>query len=536
MKLLRAELERTVKRFQSRYPSIETLSPGVDFPPEPEMGDYAVALPLRASDPLERPPRDVGEELATFLQQQLEELERVRVEGPGFVNCTFRDRVLLDEITRQLNRKTLPYPSPGEDRRVLIEFVSANPTGPLHVGHGRGAVYGDVLARIFSRHGFDVSREYYVNDTGGQVQRLGESIRLRAREREGETVQLEDQHYKGTYLKDLVEQRALSSEQPADQLADIGVEAILEGIFSDLEDCRIRFDDTVRESEVATETALQAVLDRLREGEYLYEKEGALFVRTTEGGDDKDRVLIRANGEPTYFANDLVYHHRKFQRNFDRYVDVWGHDHHGYQNRLVSGLSFLGDEVDRLEIELYQLVDLYRGGDPVSMSTRGGEFVPLSDLVEEVGVDAVRFNFLTTNHNRPLDFDIEVATAQTEENPVYYVQYAHTRLASILRNAPEHIDHPATEGELTPEGHHLLVKALDFPHASLRALRARQPHQITYQLRELARKFHAYYTQHRVIAPDHPRRTGVRLGLVSYLKFVIASGLQLLGVTAPDRM
>ncbi|MFP4687716.1 MAG: arginine--tRNA ligase, partial [bacterium] len=356
-----------------------------------------------------------------------------------------------------------------------------------------------------------------------------------ARQLEGEKIELGEEHYKGDYLSELVENNSLNSTQSLEELGQIGEEKILTQIFADLEKCDIRFDSVVRESEVATESRLTELLNMLRSGDYTYEKDGALFLASSRVGDDKDRVLIRKNGRPTYFANDLVYHHYKYQRGFDRMIDIWGHDHHGYRQRLLAGLEFIGDQSEKLEIELYQLVDLYRGGEPVSMSTRGGEFVELIDLVDEVGIDAVRFNFLTKNHNRPLDFDIKVATAKTEENPVYYVQYAHTRMAGILRKAEGAIS-AQPRGELSPAGHHLIFRSLEFPTLLNSALQGRGPHIITYELQKLASLFHNYYTKHRVFDPDNPVRSAFRLEIIKFLKLVIASGLDILGVSAPERM
>jgi len=277
-------------------------------------------------------------------------------------------------------------------------------------------------------------------------------------------------------------------------------------------------------------------VDRLREAGCVYEKNGAVFLATTEVGDDKDRVLIKDNGDPTYFANDLLYHHKKYKRGYDRYINVWGHDHHGYQDRVRSGLSFLGHSVDRLEIKLYQLVDLYRDGEPVSMSTREGNYVPLKELVEEVGTDAVRFNFLTRDHDRPLDFDIEVATSEDEENPVYYVQYAHTRLASILREAPEELPEGETTTSLTEEGHSILFRALNGPYHLREATESRDPHRVVHYLLELSRKFHSYYGKHPVIDSDHPERSRLRLGFVDFLKLLIGDVLDVIGVNAPKSM
>jgi arginyl-tRNA synthetase len=525
-----------VDEYKQSRESFQGIDPGLEYPPEPEMGDYALTFAMRAGGRVDREPREIAEELASHLDDELSVISKVDVAGPGFVNVTVSDSALIRRMENVIESGDLHVPDFDQPRKLLVEFVSANPTGPLHVGHGRGAVYGDVLARLLSHHGHDVTREYYVNDAGTQIDRLAESLRLRARERDGEDVTLGEDHYKGEYVSDIVEEHDLKPDMDPEKLADVGKNQILDEIFKVLDRCRVDFDSVVHEADVATEESLEALLEELDDAGLTYREDGALFLRTTEAGDDKDRVVVRANGEPTYFANDLVYHHEKFRRGFDQLIDVWGHDHHGYQERLLGGMEFLGHDRDRLEIELYQLVDLYRDGEPVSMSTRGGEFEPLERLIEEVGVNAVRFNFLTTNHQRPLDFDIEVAVSETEENPVYYVQYAHTRMAGILREADSTSDDESPVESLSPEAHDLLLKALDFPYHSLKAARDREPHQLTYRLRDLATQFHSFYTERRVNDPDNPDVTARRLRVVKFLKQVFAHGLNLLGVDAPDRM
>ena len=527
---------KAIDQFKKQHPELESIPPGVDYPPRPELGDLALALPMRGADKVGTSPRELANKLASFLEENLEEIEDVSVEGPGFVNITFRDQFFISKIEEKLEDGELDYLETSRPQDILIEFVSANPTGPLHVGHGRGAIYGDVLARLLELRGHDVQREYYVNDAGEQIRRLGESIKLRARQDEGEEVEFSEEHYRGDYLVDIVRENNLSSDQPVEELAEKGREVILERIFDHLDKCKIKFDSRVSEREITGPDEIDELVEDLREAGAVYEEEGAIFLASSRLGDDKDRVLIRADGRPTYFANDLLYHRQKFSRDFERLIDIWGHDHHGYQQRLQNGLKFLGLPAENLEIELYQLVDLYRGGEPVSMSTRGGDFVPLSELVEEVGADAVRFNFLTKNHNRPLDFDIKVATSCSEDNPVYYVQYAHTRVAGILRKAPPEITEAEPAGGLSPEGHKLLLRALEFPEVVREATESRQPHQIPHELQKLASLFHNYYTKNRVIDPDRPRRSARRLAVVSFLKLVLKSGLNILGVTAPERM
>ena len=537
MSQLHKAIKESVAEFQSDRVFAD-IPVDLEYPPDETEADYAITLAMKAGSMEERPPREIAEELGNYLEQNLSILDTVEIAGPGFVNLSLKDQALYEEMKSVLGSDHWTFPSVNNPRKILIEFVSANPTGPLHVGHGRGAVYGDVLARLLSRHGHQVTREYYVNDAGKQMERLAESLHLRSRQSRGESVEWDDDHYRGDYLAEIVEEEEIKPDQSLNELAEIGRKRLLEDIFQTLTDCRIQFDHVSHEAQEATEDRLDQVLARLEQAGHIYEQKGATFLRTTDGDDDKDRVLIRGNGNPTYFANDLVYHDQKFERGFEQLLDIWGHDHHGYQQRLLDGLEFLGYSPQTLEIELYQLVELYRGGEPVSMSTRGGEFEPLDRLLDEVGVDAVRFNFLTTNHHRPLDFDIDVALSESEENPVYYVQYAHTRMAGILRNAePELLEFSVSnEVQWEPEAHELLVRALDFPYHSLKATRDREPHQLTYRLRTLAGLFHTFYTQCRVIDSDRPHVSARRLQLVRFLKSVFSTGLELLGVSAPERM
>lgn len=530
-------LQETIDEYANRHEQLDdSAGEGtVEYPPEGRETDLAVNFAMKVADRLGSNPREVAGELADYLRDEADYLESVELAGPGFVNCDFDDEFLIESIGELLDRDGLPLRETGEGDSVLLEFVSANPTGPLHVGHGRGAVYGDVVGRLLEAHGYDVTREYYVNDTGGQIRRLAESLNLRAREQAGEEVEFGEDHYKGDYVGEIVEEAGLTPETSLEECAEVGIDRILSDIFDVLDQCDIDFDTTVHESEVAPREELDELIEDLRARDCVREENGAVFLKTTEEGDDKDRVLIKDDGDPTYFANDLLYHHKKYERGFGRYLDVWGHDHHGYQARVRAGLAMLGHDLDRFEIELYQLVDLYRGGEPVSMSTRQGDFVPLDDLLDEVGIDAVRFNFLTKNNDRPLDFDIEVATSEDEENPVYYVQYAHTRMAGILREEPQDLsgDFGTT---LSSQGHELLLKALNYRYHLHEAARSRDPHRVTHYLIDLARRFHSYYAEHRVIDPDDPSTTRLRLRIVRFLKTLFVETLNTMGVSAPDRM
>ncbi len=536
MKFPKKLCEDTVLEYIRTKTPLSGVPAGVELPPNTDLGDLAIALPLRIAKKLQKNPMEIAQDLAEYLLSNRPELEAVEVAKPGFLNCRFSDRYLIKEMLRIVDADSLELPQIGQDSSILIEFVSANPTGPLHVGHGRGAIYGDVLARLFQAFGYRVEKEYYVNDGGSQIERLGRSLKLRLKEEAGATVDFESELYKGKYLKKLARRPEIDVSMSVEELAKFSKKEILSWIFDSLKKSRIEFDNTVFESEVASRSKIERIIEKLAAVDLVYEKEEALFLKTSSLGDDKDRVLIRGNGEPTYFINDLAYHLNKFDRGYDRMINVWGHDHHGYQQRLLSGMEALGCEKSRLEIKLYQLVDLYRAGEPVKMSTRAGEFVTLDELLEEVGADAVRFNFLTKNHNSPLDFDIDVATSRTEENPVYYVQYAHTRLASILRKAGSDFENSVVGSELSKASHDLVFKTLCFPGFLEDVLKGREPHKITFWLRELASKFHTFYVEHRVINYEDEELTTLRLKLVELLKLTLKTGLNLLDVRAPDKM
>ncbi|WP_297055042.1 arginine--tRNA ligase [Thermosulfurimonas sp.] len=529
----------------------EDLPFKVEPPPREEMGDYATNAALVAGGRVKRSPRELASELAEKLSRRKDLFSRVEVAGPGFLNFWVAPSYWQTVVQRVLEKgDTYGRSELGKGKKVQVEFVSANPTGPLHVGHARGAAVGDTLARILAFAGYEVVREYYINDRGRQMEVLGRSVWLRARELSGEEIEFPQDHYRGEYIRDLAAK--LLSERPdllqlpeGEALSlcrDFALREILSEIRRDLEDFGVFYDVWYSEKELYEKGEVEEALRELQEKGHLYEAEGALWFRATAFGDEKDRVVRRANGEPTYFASDIAYHREKFlKRGFDLVVDVWGADHHGYVPRLKAVLSALGVDADRLRVLLIQMVNLIEGGKLKSMSTRAGEFVTLRELLEEVGRDAMRFTFLTRKCDAPLDFDVELAKAQRTENPVYYVQYAHARLASVFRKAEEAgLEFPSpSEIPLnrldTPEDFRLL-KLLDFfPLVVEEAAEMLEPHRITYFLLDLATALHDYYTKHRFLSEDE-ERSRARLALARAVKQVLAQGLNLLGVSAPERM
>jgi arginyl-tRNA synthetase len=430
-----------------------------------------------------------------------------------------------------------------------VEFVSANPTGPLHIGHGRGAALGDALANLLAATGHTVEREYYINDVGNQILTLGRSLYFRLRELAGAAVEFPADGYQGDYMKDLARDYLAQGGAPPppepqeDDLLRLGRYAgdvILAGIKRDLDDFGVTFDHWFSETELYRQHLVDQSFTLLKEQGYLYEQDGALWFKATEFGDEKDRVVRRSNGATTYFASDVAYHLHKFRRGFDQVVDIWGADHHGYVPRLQAAVQALGF-TDRLQVILVQLVSLLRQGEPVAMTTRGGTFVTLREVMDEVGKDAARFIFLTRRPDAQLEFDLEVAKQQSSDNPVYYVQYAHARLASVFRQAAaqgievQELD-PARFPRLTlPEELTILKMLANYPELVEVAARNREPHRITYFLTELAAQLHSYYYKHRFISDD-VELTQARFWLVSGVKTVLAHGLGILGVEAPETM
>jgi len=438
----------------------------------------------------------------------------------------------------------------GRGQKIQVEFVSANPTGPLHVGHGRGAAVGDSVANILSFSGYQVEKEYYINDSGRQIKTLGKSVFLRYLASLGEKKDFPDDCYKGDYIKDLAAEIGLREgdrltsvdEQEAIALCARQASAkIITGIRQDLQAFGITFDNWFSEQSLYDSGKVNAVLQHFRKQGLIYAKDGALWFKTTSFGDEKDRVVVRKNGLTTYFASDIAYHLNKFERGFDRLIDVWGADHHGYCARLTACVEASGHKREQFNVILVKLVNLLRDGEPVAMSTRAGEFVTLQEVIDEVGQDAARFLFLTRHYDSSLDFDLELAKQQTNDNPVYYVQYVHARIASIARKARE-------QGLKTTERNHQAVSRLTageeiriikllarFPEVVQHSAETMAPHRVTFYLMELAAAFHSYYNKHRVLADDTELACG-RLYLIAAVKIVIRNGLELLGVSAPERM
>jgi len=517
--------------------------PSLERPPKPDLGDYSSNAAMLLAAPLGESPRDVAERLAGQLGGGLggETVERVEVAGPGFLNLFLGDRWYREAMAGLAAAgEGLAVAPAVPAERILVEFVSANPTGPLHVGGGRHAAYGDSLVRLMEAVGHEVQREFYVNDAGGQVERFAASIAARMHGEEPP-----EDGYGGDYVIALGEQAAAEGIDPADldAIGSRGVELILEQVRGTLDRFGVRFDSWFSERDLYSRGEVEQALAQLDEQGHTYRHEEALWLRTTTFGDDKDRVLIRANGEPTYLAADVAYHWDKLERGFERLVDIFGSDHHGYVARLRGAIEALGADPERFEALIMRLVHIVESGERAQMSKRSGDFVGLDELLDDIGVDATRWFMLWRSHDTEVDLDLELARSQSNDNPVYYVQYAHARIASILRKAGLGEEEAAagagaaTPGTaLEPAERELVKRLLEFPEEVREAAARRAPHRICTYATAVASDFHAFYRDCQVVGAEGEGVERSRLALALLTKRTIAGALGLLGISAPERM
>jgi arginyl-tRNA synthetase len=519
----------------------------LERPPRADLGDYSTNAALLLAPGLGVSPREVAERLGKELEVQLgASLERFEVAGPGFLNLFLADPWLVDSLSEVLSAgKSFGAGAGNAREHILVEFVSANPTGPMHVGHARNAAYGDALGRMLAFYGHEVEREFYVNDAGSQVAKLGESILALAR---GE--QVPEDGYRGEYVEQLVHLAGSQSTDPA-EVGHAAVAVMVGAMQESLGAFNVEgfdhwaYESRLHEGDPSPVAHTLAILER--DG-HTYRQDGALWLRTTEYGDDKDRVLVRSNGEHTYFASDIAYHQDKRERGFDRQVDVWGADHHGYVQRMKAAYEALGGDPEHLELLIMQLVHLMRGGERAQMSKRSGEFVTLDDLLEEIGVDAARWYLLARSHETTVDLDLDLARSQSSENPVYYVQYAHARISAVLAKAGEERVRGAlmsvTDGggeddaraSLHAAERALVKQLLAFPIEVEEAAERRAPHRITAYALQLAQDFTAFYRDCRVLGAEPETVESLRIALSVATQRTIARCLDLLGVSAPAEM
>jgi len=523
---------------------------GVEKPANPEHGDFATNVAMQMAKPERKSPRAIADILVNKLAGSSDLIKDLQIAGPGFINFFIKDAAWRETLVEIDSKGPLwGRSSVGAGKKVQVEFVSANPTGPLHIGHGRGAATGDAVASLLNAAGFDVQREYYINDAGNQMNTLGLSGLLRYRELLGEKVEFPDNCYQGSYIIDIardaiakVGDRFLKApqEEGVAFFAKMGGDLILKGIDEDLKSFGVVLDNWFSEQSLFDDGKVDSAIKEMQDKGLIYEQDGALWFRTTDYGDDKDRVVVRSNGVTTYFASDIAYHREKFERGFDWVIDVWGADHHGYVPRLKGIVQGLGRNPDDLGIILVQLVSLLRDGVPVAMSTRSGEFVTLKEVVDEVGRDAARFFFLMRRSDSQLDFDLELAKRQSSDNPVYYVQYAHARIKSIFETARERgfaaqFDNVQMELLESADDMALIKKLAVYPEILEAAALNFEPHRITYYLQELAGDFHSWYNKSRVIT-EEPALTQARLFLLHSVAVTIKNALTVLGISAPERM
>ncbi|WP_336822852.1 arginine--tRNA ligase [Sporosarcina sp. USHLN248] len=529
----------------------ETTIPDVilETPKNKENGDYATNIAMQLTKIAKQPPRAIAEAILSKLDADKTAIDSIEIAGPGFMNIRLKNDVLGDVVKTVLSQgENYGRSTSGKNEKVQVEFVSANPTGDLHLGHARGASLGDSLCNILDFAGYDVSREYYINDAGNQVNNLALSVEARYFQALGLEKEMPEDGYHGQDIIDIGKKLA---EEFGDQYVNTpeqerleffrkyGLDYELNKLKKDLEDFRVRFDNWYSETSLYTDGKIGVALDKLRANGHVYEEDGATWFRSTTFGDDKDRVLIKNDGTYTYLTPDIAYHEDKIRRGFDKLINIWGADHHGYIPRMKAAIEALGYDRDTLEVEVAQMVQLYKDGEKFKMSKRTGKAVTLRELVEEVGLDAVRYFFAMRSGDSQMDFDLDLAISQSNENPVYYAQYAHARISSILRQAEEknfsasmeNLNLLQTEKEQT-----LLKKIGDFPRVVSDAARLRSPHRITTYIHELAAEFHSFYNAEKVLDQENRELSEARLALVTATRTTIANALKLIGVHAPERM
>lgn len=561
---LKGALSGAREKGQLRMESWPTVS--LDAPKRPEWGDLAttVAMALAASE--QRAPYDIAQIIVDNLPGRDQLFERIEIVRPGFLNMTVKPSVWL-EVLRDIERQTSAYgrTDVGRGKRVLLEYVSANPTGPLHVGHGRGAAVGQALAKMLQAVGYDVVSEYYINDAGRQIKLLGASVYARYRELVGQPLPFPEDGYHGTYINAVAERlhategqrlATLSPEDAERHCREQAYQELLTLIRSDLLLFGMEFDSWFSEAALIASGAVEKAFADLKQQDLLFEEDGALWFRSSKFGDEKDRVVRKQDGECTYLASDIAYHRDKLQRGYDLLIDVWGADHHGYIPRMQAVMQAYGHPKDRLQVVLVQLVKLLRGGAEVKMSKRTGEFITMREVIEEVGADAAKFFFLMRDSKSQLEFDLELAKQHSSDNPVYYVQYAHARIASLWRVAASRgiVCPPASETDLSvltdPDELGLIRKLSAYPDMLQASALAFEPHRVTYYLQQLAALLHTFYNKHRIMPPavDHdggerpsteelsPKVTAARLVLMREVQQVLRNGLAVLGIAAPEHM
>ena len=519
----------------------------IEIPKIEKQGDFSTNIAMVMAKTQRMAPKKIAEIICNKIEIRDSIVEKAESAGPGFINFFIKHSAWIDTLKNVHEDEKYGQSNFGNGEKIQVEFVSANPTGPLHVGHGRGAAVGDALSSILSFCGYNVQKEYYINDSGRQINTLGRSLYYRILEQNGNEIDFPEDCYQGDYIKDLakeIEADVLSMEEDRaiDICAKYASKEILKTIERDLNSFGVSFDNWFSEQSLYDNGLVDESIKDLTSREIVYENDGALWFNTEKYGDEKDRVVVRSNGVTTYFASDIAYHKEKFDRGFDRVIDVWGADHHGYIARMNAGIEATCSKSDNFEVVLIQLVSLLRDGEQVQMGKRSGKFVTLKDVVDEVGSDAARFMFLTRHYESSLEFDLEVAKEKSSNNPVFYVQYVHARIASIVGKAStekgiSEIGWKDYFAELLVENEEIaLIKKMEnYPEMVLESAKSMEPHRVTFYLRDLSKLFHNYYNKHKVLVDDE-KLLRSRLYLISAVKKVIKNGLDLLNISSPEKM
>lgn len=522
----------------------------LEVPKEKAHGDYSTNMAMQLARVAKKAPRMIAEALIENFDRSKASIEKIELAGPGFINFYMNNAYLTDLIPTVLEAgEKYGESTVGGNQKVQVEFVSANPTGDLHLGHARGAAVGDSLCNILAKAGYDVSREYYINDAGNQINNLALSVEARYFQALGQDKQMPEDGYHGADIigigKSLAEEFGdkyvnVDEQERFEFFREYGLKYEMAKLQKDLEDFRVKFDVWYSETSLYKNGKIDEALKVLRERGYIYEEEGATWLRSTDFGDDKDRVLIKQDGSYTYLTPDIAYHKDKLDRGFEKLINIWGADHHGYIPRMKAAIQSLGYAADALEVEIIQLVHLYKNGEKMKMSKRTGKAVTMRDLVDEVGLDATRYFFAMRSSDTHMDFDLDLAVSESNENPVYYAQYAHARICSILRSGEEQgikVDKNADFSLIGAEKEIELLKKLgEFPQAVGEAALKRVPHRVTNYIMELASTFHSFYNAEKVLDSEQPERTKARLALIKTVQITLRNALALIGVSAPEKM
>ena len=530
----------------------EAAIPGVilELPKDKTHGDYSTNMAMQLARIAKKAPRAIAEDIINHFDTSKASIEKIEIAGPGFINFYLNNAYLTKLIPTILESgEAYGESNVGGGEKIQVEFVSANPTGDLHLGHARGAAVGDSLSNILAKAGWDVSREYYINDAGNQINNLAYSVEARYLQALGMEAEMPADGYHG---EDIINIGKRLAEEFGDQYVnadeeerfkffrEYGLKYEMEKLKKDLESFRVPFDVWFSETSLYEDGKIMPALELLREKGYIYEKDGATWFKSTDFGDDKDRVLIKNDGSYTYLLPDIAYHKNKLERGFDKLINIWGADHHGYIPRMQAAIQAMGHGKDTLEVEIIQLVHLFKNGEKMKMSKRTGKAVTMRDLMEEVGLDAVRYFFAMRSADTHMDFDLDLAVSQSNDNPVYYAQYAHARICSILRQGAEvgiTLEGDVELGKLGSEKEIDLLKKLgEFPQAVAEAAQKRMPHRITNYIFDLASTFHSFYNADKVLDQEQPERSKARLALVQATKITLANALKLIGVSAPEKM